>query len=320
MRAEQSTRRSRSKIWQNNALELNNNLIYVEIQHIFNTSGKITMKTRVAGVFRIAVGILVGMISAAAHGQLVFTSAPRGTEAIERAIYDPVARAMSEWLGTEVVYEYAKDWTTYSFGMRAGRYDLVFDGPHFSAWRMANIKHEPIVNLPHKLAFLVLSRADNPAITDTESLVSQKVCGMAPPQLGTLFLLSQYPNPAREPILQVIKNEKNVFENLKSGKCESAILRNSTYLRLTDAERAAYKVIYTSRPVPNMAITAGPNVTPQQRKQLIEKLTDPKTASVAKPIFDQYVKNADRFEKAEREEYKGLELLLQNLSFGWDPL
>ncbi len=276
------------------------------------------MTTKVSGVFRIALGLLVGMISAAAHGQLVFTSVPRASEATEKAIYDPIARAMSEWMGTKVVYEHAKDLTTFSFRMRADHYDIIFDGPHFSAWRMAYLNHTPLVSLPDKQAFLVLTGADNKAVTDTDSLITRKVCGQAAPQLGTLFLLSQYTNPSQEPILQIVKGEKNVFAKLESGNCETAILRNSTYLQMTDAERAKYKVIYTSRPVPNMAITAGPKVSPEQRRHLIDKLTTPESARVAKQIFDQYMKTADRFEMTNAAEYEGLELLLQNLSFGWD--
>lgn len=261
-------------------------------------------------------GILLALPTLAS-AQLVFSAPPRGSEAEEKATYEPLTRAMSEWLGTEVVYEYPRDFMTYSFNMRDQHYDFVFDGPHFSSWRMENINHEAIVTLPERLVFFVVTPADNQTITDLDSLVMKKVCGQAPPQLGTLFLMSQFTNPAREPIIDVVKGEDNVFKALKSGECKVAILRDKVFAKMNPAERSKYRVLYSSRPVPNDAITAGPRVTASQRLMLREKLTDPGTAVVAEAIFKRFSNRAQTFEPAVANQFDGLNKLLERLSYGW---
>lgn len=270
---------------------------------------------RLAGQGGICLAMLLGSTSIKA--ELVIGSPPWGTEEHQRAIFEPIAKAMSGWLGTKVVYRYSNNFTTFSLAMRGEKFDFVFDGPHFNAWRMASINHTPVVNLPEQLQFMVVTGADNKTINTTEDLIGKRVCGQSPPQLGTLLLWHEYKDPARQPVLQAIKGEAKVYDNLKSGKCPIAILRNSTYLRMDETEKAKYKLVFTSRSVPNLALSASPNVTEKQRRILAEKLTDAKTAGVFKPIFDKYVKTATRFEKAEPKEYEGLEMVLKNGSYGW---
>ncbi len=261
---------------------------------------------------------LLMLFSPPIFADLIFSAPPRGSEVEERAIYEPFAQAMSEWLGTKVVYEYPRDFTTYSFHMRKGYYDIQFDGPHFASWRVANINHQLLVNLPENLVFFVVAPVANTKITNLDSLVAKKVCGQAPPQLGTLFLMTQYNNPVREPILETIAGgEANVYESLKNKKCDVAILSDNTYLKMSDAERAKYKTLYSSRPVPNNALTTGPRVTAEQRQILINNLTNPKTASIAKPIFDRFSKNATSFVVSDPSKFEGLDLLLKQFSYGW---
>ncbi len=44
-----------------------------------------------------------------------------GSEEQMREVFEPVAEAMTEWLGTKVVYSFANNFSTYSFGMMAGK-------------------------------------------------------------------------------------------------------------------------------------------------------------------------------------------------------
>jgi len=260
---------------------------------------------------------LLMIVTTQAVADLIFSAPPRGTEAKERAIYEPLASAMSEWLGTKVVYEYPRDFMTYSVHMRKGYYDILFDGPHFASWRVANINHQYLANLPDKLVFLVVTPASNSNITNTDSLVANKVCVQPPPYLGTLILMSQYNDPAREPIMQISTGEANVYKALKLKSCVAAILLDRTFYKLNEAERSKYKIIYSSRPVPNNVLTAGPKVSAEQRLILIKNLTDQKTAVVAKPIFASFSNNATSFEASDPQKFQGLDLLLKEFSYGW---
>lgn len=260
---------------------------------------------------------LVFSVNSNVFADLIFSAPPRGTEAQERATYEPLVEAMSQAMGEKVRYVYPLDFNEYSFDMQKGRYDIVFDGPHFSQWRVANLNHVILVNLPEHLQFLVVTPVARTNVNTLEDLIYESVCAQMTPQLGTLMLLQNYYERAVEPKMHLVHGEDNVFSDFKSGKCTVAVLRDKTYFKMPKADRAAYKVIYKSAVAPNDAITASRKITPRQRKALIALLTNPETAKVADPIFERFSKNAVAFKVADPDLFEGLEQLLL-LAFGWN--
>jgi len=127
---------------------------------------------------------LVLSVNSNVYAELTFSAPPRGTEADERATYEPLAKAMSNALREQVRYVFPHDFNEYSFEMRKGRYDIVFDGPHFAQWRVAN--------LPENLQFLVITPVAKTHINTLRDLVNESVCAQMTPQLGTLMLLQNY--------------------------------------------------------------------------------------------------------------------------------
>jgi len=249
--------------------------------------------------------------------ELIFSAPPRGSEADERAMYEPLAKAMTRAIGEEVKYVYPNGFLEYSVKMQKGEYDIVFDGPHFSQWRVENLHHSILVNLPENLQFVVIMQKPNDTVTTMHDLVYNKVCAQMTPQLGTLMLLSNYTEHAVEPQLHLVKGEEKVFTDFKNGECSAAVLRDKRFYKLSDADRARYKVIYRSNVAPNDAITVDDKFTKEQRMALIKLLTNPEDMKVAKPIFDKFSRNAVAFDKADPQKFDGLDQLL-SLSFGWD--
>jgi ABC-type phosphate/phosphonate transport system substrate-binding protein len=260
---------------------------------------------------------VVVLVNGNACAELIFSAPPRGPEADERATYEPLAQAMSNALGEEVRYVYPRDFNEYSFDMRKGRYDIVFDGPHFAQWRVTNLDHTILANLPEHLQFMVIAPVTKTRINSLRDLVYETVCAQMTPQLGTLMLLQNYYERAVEPQLNLVRGEDKVLAEFTSGKCTAAVLRDKTFLKMSEADRAAYKVIYKTALAPNDAITTSKNVTAKQRTALVALLTNPETARAASPIFNRFSKKADAFDVADPEEFVGYEELLQ-LSLGWD--
>lgn len=249
--------------------------------------------------------------------ELIFSAPPRGSEADERAMYEPLAKAMTSAIGKEVKYVYPHGFLEYSVKMQKGEYDIVFDGPHFSQWRVENLHHSILVNLPENLQFVVIVKRSKSKVKTTHDLVYNTVCAQMTPQLGTLMLLSNYTQHVVEPQLHLVKGEEKVFTDFKDGKCSAAVLRDKRFYKLSKADRAQYKVVYRSNVAPNDAITVNNKFTQEQRKALIRLLTNPKAMKVAKPIFDKFSRNAIAFDKADPQKFDGLDQLL-SLSFGWD--
>ncbi|MGD8592580.1 MAG: PhnD/SsuA/transferrin family substrate-binding protein [Gammaproteobacteria bacterium] len=264
-----------------------------------------------------AMVVMIFSVNSNVFAELIFSAPPRGTEAEERATYEPLVKAMSEVIGEQVRYVYPRGFLEYSVNMQKGLYDIVFDGPHFSQWRVANLHHTILVNLPENLQFLVVTPQARTHVNTLRDLIYESVCAQMTPQLGTLMLLQNYYHRAAEPQLHLVHGEEKVFSDFSKGKCTAAVLRDKRFFKIAKADRATYKVIYKSAVAPNDAITVNDKFTQEQRKALIALLTNPETMKVAGPIFDRFSRKAVAFDLAEPDKFEGLDQLLL-LAFGWD--
>lgn len=264
----------------------------------------------------ISCSILFVLLHSNVWADLVFSAPPRGTEEAERATYEPLAEAMSKVLGIKVVYEHPRNFITYSVDMQNGRYDIVFDGPHFAQWRVTNLNHTILVNLPENLQFLVITKSDQTRINSLRELVYEKICAQLTPQLGTLMLLKNFAGGASEPRLVLVQGEDKVFKEFTAGKCTAAILRDKTFNKLPATDRASYKVVYQTAMAPNDALTVNNKITPAQRKSLIALLTNPNEMKVAHRVFERFSGSAVAFNEASPSQFSGLDQLLE-LAFGW---
>jgi hypothetical protein len=173
---------------------------------------------------------------ATAAEEYIFTAPPRETGKNEANAYQPVADYLSAVTGKRFVYRYSDNWLTYQNEMRRGVYDLVFDGPHFISWRMDKLQHEPLVKLPGKLGFVVVTKKDNNKINSLKDLTGRTVCGLGPPNLATFILYSRFDNPMRQPLIIEVKSFKAAYEGVVAGKCLGAVMRDSAYNNLEQGQ------------------------------------------------------------------------------------
>lgn len=255
--------------------------------------------------------LLLGFaLSAAAAEEYIFTAPPRDDGRSEADVYEPIAQYLSAATGKKIVYRHYDNWLSYQSEMRKGTYDLVFDGPHFISWRMAKMQHEPLVKLPGKLAFVVVTKKDNTQIESMKNIAGRTVCGLAPPNLATLTMQAQFDNPAREPIVVEVKSFKEAYEGLFKGRCVAAVLRDSIHKDL-DKDQAT-RVIFRSDGVANQAFSAGPRFTPQDKEKITRALLAPEAKVKLTVFFERYNKDKDLL-KASHEEYANLAHLLKGV-------
>lgn len=248
----------------------------------------------------------------AAAEEYVFTAPPRGNAVEETKVYKPIADRLSEVTGKKIVYRFPGDWLSYQSQMQKGTYDLVFDGPHFLSWRMAVLQHEPIAKLPGKLAFVVVTRKDNDGIADLKGLAGRTVCALAPPNLATLTLQAQFDNPVRVPYLVEVQSFKEAYEEAMQGKrCVAAVLRDKAFENLDKGQGRA-KVLWRSQGVANQAFSAGPRFSAEDKARIAEVLLSPDAKRHFAAFFNRFNKDKD-LQKATREEYEGLYVLLKDV-------
>lgn len=271
---------------------------------------------------KIKCSILLGLVflisPVLVNAELIFSAPPREKENAGKLIYGPIAESLSVMLGEKVVYKHPRDWLTYSMKMRRGDFDLVFDGPQFAAWRIQHIQHVPLVKLKGHLGFFIITKKDS-GLQKIQDLVARKICGLASPNLATISMLREFKNPMRQPIFVESKGGmKGIYNNLKAGKCQAAVMRDGFYKnKIPDDIRAQYKVIWKSIRMPNQTITASKKIAAQLREQMIAALTTQKGAVGATGLFQRFSKKSKQFVVSKSDEYDGLNMLLEGVVWGW---
>ena len=245
--------------------------------------------------------------------EYVFTAPPRDAGGDESEVYKPIADYLSAVTGKRIVYQYSDNWLTYQDRMRKGEYDLIYDGPHFTSWRIMKLQHEPLARLPGKLDFVVIARNDNDKIASLKDLNGRTVCGMAPPNLATLTMYAQYDNAARQPLVISTKSFKEAYEMAMAGKCMGAAMSAGFFKKLDKGEA---KVLFHSAGMPNQAFSAGPRFTDEDKTKMSEALLAPEARAKMVKFFEMFSKDKDLV-KASKGEYDGLTVLLKDV-YGFD--
>jgi len=239
---------------------------------------------------------------------LVFSAPPHETPEAGIEIYQPVVEYLSKAIGKKIVYKHPGTWGVYRTEMLKGSYDVVFDGPHFNSYRVEKLNHNVLVKIPEHHEFAVIVRKDQ-NITNLQQMAGRTFCAHAPPNLGTLVLLSQFDNPSRQPAITNTKGWNTIYENVVSGKCVGGVLPTPNLKALDHA--GATKVVFKTRAIPNQAFSAGPRVSTEDQTRIARALVSPMAAVATAKLRDAY-KVGDSFAPANNQEYKGLASYLKS--------
>jgi ABC-type phosphate/phosphonate transport system substrate-binding protein len=245
---------------------------------------------------------------------LVFSAPPHETEPEAMRIYRPIAEYLTHVIGKKIVFHYPKDWLTYQKEMQQGSYDLVFDGPHLNSWRISNLQHHALVKLADEYAFVVVVRKED-KITNLKQLAGLRICGMTPPDFGTLAVLGQFDNPARQPIIVNTLGSTKVYEGVAIEKqCNAGILPAASVKKFNESANLL-RAIYMTLPVPNQAFSAGPRISRDDQARIAAALVSPEASQVVSRLIA--ANGADKgLAFASKNDYTGLDVYLKD-SWGY---
>ena len=263
--------------------------------------------------------LLVGaFFSTSVYAKLVLTSPPRESAEKGEKIYGPIAKMMSKALGEEVVYQHPVGWMEYSAKMRAGQYDIVFDGPHFAAWRIKHLDHKPVARLPGTLDFVVVTRKSNKRMTSRRGILRGSICGLASPHLATVSILAEFQDSITVPkIIEVKGGPKAVLKAYKEGKCDAAVLRLELWKNLPKKMKKGSHVVFTTESLPNQTITVSPRVNKKKHGKIAKLFRSRTGAKHSQHLLNRFSKKKRYFVKTELKEFENLENLLEGIVFGW---
>ena len=270
--------------------------------------------------YRILTVITLGLFCQSVVAEdIIFSAPPRETLHQANTLYKPLAKVFSEILGRPVRYIYPDNWLTYQRSMRKDQYDIVFDGPQFSSWRIKHLKHKLLVKLSGTIGFVTLVHKQNTTITKMEDLIGKKICAISPPNLTALTTLEYYKNPMQQPILHGVRGGmKKVLSLFYKGVCDAAVIRSSYYeKKLSSDIRNKVKIIYRSVPLPNQAFTVSNKLSAADIKKLSREIEFGKIKELIYPIAKRFGGKDSEFLSAKTSEYRNQRLLLEGVILGW---
>ncbi|MHB8453114.1 MAG: phosphate/phosphite/phosphonate ABC transporter substrate-binding protein [Acidiferrobacterales bacterium] len=255
-----------------------------------------------------------------AFATITLTAAPRGTNVEETATYQPIADFLTKVLGEKVVYQYSDNWLSYQQNVRQGTYDIIFDGPHLTSWRIQYLGWVPLVKLPQPHVWVVVAKKGNTGAQNLDSLIGRLVCSPAPPNFGTLTLESEYSNPVEQPQIVATKGWKNGYNGVVSGKCVAAVMPLTSW-RQFDPTGSESRIIFQHSPFPNQALSVSSvRFSPAVQQKIRDALLSPDGEAAMAKLRARYAKVGDKIEKlvaATSEEYAGVDSILKD-TYGYD--
>ncbi|MBD3671858.1 MAG: PhnD/SsuA/transferrin family substrate-binding protein [Gammaproteobacteria bacterium] len=269
---------------------------------------------------RPALACMLMLLQSSALAELILTAPPRESLSQGEAIYGPIAKHFSRVTGQNVSYVHPDNWLNYQQQMRKGKYDIVFDGPHFMSWRMANLNHSPLAKLEGQLRFILISKTDQTDINDIGDLVGRKICGLPPPNLATLTMFAEFQNPVRQPIFVGIRGGfGQVYRAFQEGQCDAAVFRDSFYKgKISEPDKKAVKIIFTSNPLPNQGFTVDANKLPAaMQRDIMQSLLSDAGIEATRPLLQRFAKNTHSLLPASESEYTGHNRYIEGVIFGW---
>lgn len=239
---------------------------------------------------------------------LIFTAPPRESPEAALEIYQPVADYLSKSIGKKVKYKYPGTWGVYRTEMLKGGYDIVFDGPHFNSYRMEKLSHNILVKIPERHEFAVIARKDK-NFQNVQQMAGHTFCTHAPPNLGTLVLLSQFDNPSRQPVILSTNGWENIYKGVIAGKCTGGVLPMANLKKYDPS--GLTKVLFKTPAMPNQAFSAGPRVSLEDQTRIAQALSSPDAAAPTEKLRAAF-KVGNSFALAGNQEYQGLAEYLRN--------
>ncbi len=280
------------------------------------------MKLIKRNIFAFILGLLAITVHLSAQAEgLILTAPPRETAEKGQKMYGPIAAHLAKTLGVQVTYKHPGNWLTYQRDMRNDKYDIVFDGPHFIAWRVAHLGHEALVKLPDKLQFMLVYEKGGKEYTKPDDLIGKRICGISMPNLSTLSILDYYRNPVRQPMIKGIKGGMGkVHKTLvdKKAGCNAAVLRTAFFKKkLKKDQRENLKTLFLSKAMPNQGISVSKRVSQRLKDKITDELTIGKGLASTKGLLKRFGGKAKSFIPVKGTEYAGYNMLLEGVIFGW---
>lgn len=243
---------------------------------------------------------------------LVFVPAPKGES--QKAVFQPIAELIGEKLGKTVVVAEAENFLIYENMLQKKNPDLVWSGSHFISWLIEYKGYSALARLPQPQTWVIIG--SGPTINAVNDLVGRVICAHAPPNFGTLALLSKFPNPTRQPFILQTVGWKKIYECVASGKGVGGILPLAQ-LKKFDGDTHRVKLLETLPPNVNQAFAVSPRISSADQEKIRGALLSAEGQNALTALRTEY-SNGKPLVAATNDEFKNVDAILAT-ERGFEP-
>lgn len=222
------------------------------------------------------------------------------------ASLQPLADYIGMLTGRQCVIEMPPNFPSYWEAVRGNRYDLAFDAPHFTDYRIQKFGFRALVKTPETASYSLIVRDDGRA-RDPARLVGKRVASLGLLSIGTPRLNVLFPNPIRQPVLHDVSSTAEGIRLLRARKVEAAFLPTAMIER--DDTRPGIAVVLTTEPVPRLALSASPKVAPAMGAKIRDGLLRAQTTDAGREMLRAI--GLDYFDATTNEEFANQSYVLR---------
>lgn len=254
---------------------------------------------------------LVFSVSGAMAADLNLYVQPIESVAKTERAFQPLARYLSKKTGYSIHVKTASNFLTYWELMRRDKdFNLVLDAAHFTDFRDQQEGYHVLAKVPDTVSFSLVT-SGNLLLFDASELIGKTLASAPSPSLAGVRLAQIFPNPLRQPVLVQASNFEQALEMLKQGKIAAALVPTP----MVNGDNSVNTVM-TTKPVPHMAFSASPRISPTLRKKLREALINANKDKQGKIMLQKM--HYTGFQPADNAMYQGYENLLDGV-WGFTP-
>jgi phosphonate transport system substrate-binding protein len=223
--------------------------------------------------------------------------------------FGPLVQKLSEMTGTPIDLEVFPNYLAFWQETRTGSpFDIALDAAPTTDFRVARQHWHVIAKLSGTVTQSLVT-GPNDAVLDPSELINKKIAVQPSPSVSALTLYQLFPNPVQQPQLVFVDSNRAAAEAVKAGEVAAAVIPTPIA-----AGYPSLNVVTTTAPLPFLAVSVSPNVSPEVAKSLQSALIRLSETPEGEALLQQSQLRA--FTKATDSDYAGQEKLLEG-TFGY---